>query len=181
VLIGGFSLVVNVHHTDKNSQKIRFINCSFDKSGQVLALADNEGNVFVVDFNVNKFWNLPKVTGSCAIIKFSPFRDNEILAGAHRGPVHVVDVQTGFVSGTLTGHECPVRTISFANDFLCLTASIGEAILWDLQSNTKVQVLNLDHHCTLKHVLLCNSFLRKSERNLSGVFRPGHQQYLGVF
>jgi hypothetical protein len=42
-------------------------------------------------------------------------------------------------------------------------------------------VLNLDHHCTLKHVLLCNSFLRKSERSLSGVFRPGHQQYLGVF
>ncbi|XP_063908067.1 TBC1 domain family member 31 [Zophobas morio] len=145
-------LILNLHHTEQNSQKIRFINSSFHKSGQFLVLADNEGNIFVIDFSSHKFWNLPRILNSCTIIKFSHFKENEILVGAHTGRISVVDIQTGFLSAELVGHECPVSYVSFASDFLCLTSSINEAILWNLETNTKIQVLNLTHSCTLKYV-----------------------------
>ncbi|XP_044263660.1 TBC1 domain family member 31 [Tribolium madens] len=145
-------LILNVHHTDKNAQKIRFINSCFDKTGQILALADNEGNIFVVDFTSRKFWNIPKFTTSCVIVKFSRFKESEILVGAHSGAVYVVETQTGSVCGQLRGHESPVNCISYGDNFLCLTGSTSEAILWDLRTNTKLQVLSLQRNCSLKYV-----------------------------
>lgn len=147
-----FSLILNLHHTDKNSQKIRFLNGCFDKRGQILALADKEGSIFIIDFSTTKFWNIPKFTNTCVIVKFSTFKESEILVGAHSGVVYVVDVQTGYVCGQLIGHENPVNCVSYGNNFLCLTGSASEAILWDLNTNTKLQVLNLQHSCSLKYV-----------------------------
>ncbi|RZC41989.1 TBC1 domain family member 31 [Asbolus verrucosus] len=145
-------LILNVHHTKKDAQKTRFINSCFNKYGQILVLADNEGNIFVIDFDTNKFWNIPKVVDSCTVIKFSNFKENEVLTGAKDGRVHIIDIQTGLIAGNLKGHKHPVTAVSYAYDFICVTSSVCEAIVWDMKTNTKAQVLNLDPNCTLKCV-----------------------------
>ncbi|EFA06627.1 TBC1 domain family member 31 [Tribolium castaneum] len=145
-------LVLNIHHTDRNAQKIRFLSCCFSKNGQTLALADYEGNIFVIDFTSTKFWNIPKFTNTCVMVKFSHFKEGEILVGAHCGAVYVVEAQTGFVCGQLRGHQSPVNCMTFGSNFLCLTGSTSEAILWDLNTNSKLQVLSLQHSCALKYV-----------------------------
>lgn len=143
-------LLLNIHYS-KASGKIRFFHCSFHQSGHVLASADNDGHIYIVDFFCCKFWGLPKLE-SCTLIKFSPFSQTEILAGSSNGDISVIDYDSGYVTGKLEGHKLPVKTVSFAQKIYCLSASQYEAIIWDLQTNTKLQVLSLDKNSILKYV-----------------------------
>lgn len=104
-----------------------------------------------MDFFFCKFWGLPKLE-SCTFVKFSSLNQNEVLAGRNNGDIFVIDFDSGQVTGKLEGHKLPVNTISFAQKVYCLTASQYEAIIWDLQTNTKLQVLTLDKNSVLKYV-----------------------------
>ncbi|XP_018563326.1 TBC1 domain family member 31 [Anoplophora glabripennis] len=143
-------LMLNIHYSKSNA-KIRFFHCCFHENGNILASADNDGDIYIVDFFFCKFWSLPKLA-SCTFIQFSSFNQSDILTGNQNGDIYVIDFDSGQVSGKLEGHKLPVSSISFAQKIYCLTASQYEAIIWDLQTNTKLQVLSLDKNCILKYV-----------------------------
>ncbi|KAJ8963235.1 hypothetical protein NQ318_018701 [Aromia moschata] len=143
-------LVLNVHHSKEN-KKIRFVHCCFHHTGHIVVAADNDGHFYVIDFSSCKFWGLPKLD-SCTFIKFSAFSQNEILSGRKNGDVYVIDYESGNVTGKLMGHKYPIRNVSFAENH-CLTASDCEAIIWDMQTNTKIQVLTLEKGSSLKQVV----------------------------
>lgn len=144
------------------SDKIRFLYACYVNTGHVLAVADRNGYVFIIDLSVFKFWGLPNF-GSCTVLKFSVWNDNELLIGLNSGTIAIVNIHTGTVSYSLEGHKFPVTEISFSKEFLCITSSQHEAVIWDLKSNCRLQILNLETKCVLKHVNKYSSVFKWSK------------------
>lgn len=149
-----FRLILHLQHTitlGEKLQSIRFTHASFDNSGHVLSAADHSGRIFLVDIAQNKFWALPRVN-SCTVLQFSHYNSREVFVGVTSGKLYIIHVDTGEITGQLAYHQRPVQEITFSDSFLCLTSSPAEGIIWDLRTNTKVQVLNIEPNCLLKHV-----------------------------
>lgn len=150
-----FRLVLQIHHTTNELRKIRFAHVCFHNKECVLAAADLNGCIFLVDFAILKFWNLSSdVVNSCTVLKFSPWNEDELLIGLNNGTIHILNIHTGRNVASLASHNYPVTELSFSRDFFCLSSSHCEAVIWDLKTNSKVQVLTLETDCILKHVSL---------------------------
>lgn len=142
-------VILQLHHTVKGPngecRRIRFSTATFDDTHEKLACADNAGNIFLLDFSDLKFWKLTGV-GPCTALQFVPNKpDTLIVASAKRYEMNFLDIETGQISLTLTGHTAAVRHISFSNNVKVnnlLTASQAEAILWELRNYTKYFTLN---------------------------------------
>lgn len=142
-------VILQLHHTVRGSngvcRRIRFSSSTFDDLHEKLACADNVGNLFILDFSDLKFWKLTNVTGPCTALHFVPSRvDMLVVAAAKKFAINFLDIETGTISLTLTGHTAPVKNISFSNNKSnnLLTASTVEAILWEQNNYTKYFTLN---------------------------------------
>lgn len=93
-------------------------------------------------------------TNPCTALKFSHFNSVELVMGISNGNVSILNMESGEVTGELLSHKQAVTDICFSHDYMCLTSSKHEAILWDLRSNSKVQVLNIRPESQLKLVSL---------------------------
>ncbi|GJQ76162.1 hypothetical protein Trydic_g1907 [Trypoxylus dichotomus] len=149
-------LILQIHHTitlsKEKHQRVRFISICFNNLGQILAAATLNGDIYVVDFNLCKFWSVVNIV-SCCILKFSSQNDECVIAGSPNGLLRIINIHTGDVIGKLEGHQYPVVHMSFSVGFLCVTSSVSEAIVWDLRNNSKIQVLSLSANTYLKQML----------------------------
>ncbi|KAG5876918.1 hypothetical protein JTB14_021361 [Gonioctena quinquepunctata] len=143
-------LILNIHHSTGN-KRVRFTYICFHDTDHIVASANNEGNLYVIDYSTCKFWSLPKLD-SCTYIKFSFYIPNELLVGRSNGDILIISVDSGYVTGKLQGHEMGVECISFTKQKYCLSSSQRESIIWDLETNTKIQVLLLEKNNLLKFV-----------------------------
>ncbi|CAG9863971.1 unnamed protein product [Phyllotreta striolata] len=143
-------LLLSVHHTIGNT-KTRFVYGCFHHFNNIVAVANNQGNVFIIDYSVCRFWGLRKFD-SCTFISFSPQNSKHLLVGVETGVINLCDMITGSVEQTLKGHKFGVVGVSFDKSRYCLSYSKYEAIIWDMESATKVQVLRLEPNCSLKYV-----------------------------
>lgn len=148
-----FRLILRIHHVIGELSKIRFVHVGFNNMGHVLATGDCSGYIFIIDFSILKFWGLPNL-GSCTVLKFSVLNDSEILIGLETGIVSVINIHSGEIVSNLESHSHPVTDISFSRDYLCITSSRCEAVIWDLKSNCKLHILTLETDCILKQVSL---------------------------
>ncbi|KAK9872417.1 hypothetical protein WA026_017876 [Henosepilachna vigintioctopunctata] len=144
-------LILNVHHTDNNSRRLRFMYTCFNASGDLIASADSKGNLFLIDITRRKFWGLPTVD-SCTLLQFSSYRECEILIGLKTNSIIIMNFEIGTIKGNLIGHKSVPNNISFSRCTFCLTSSKTEAIVWDLQNNLKLKILSLETGALLKHV-----------------------------
>ncbi|XP_072944505.1 TBC1 domain family member 31 [Epargyreus clarus] len=141
-------LILQLHHTVRGSngenRRIRFSSAVFDDAHEKLACADNAGNIFILDFYELKFWKLI-CKGPCTALHFVPNKqDVLVIASAKHYDINFMDVETGCCSLTLKGHTAPIKHISFSNTKInnLLTASVQEAVLWELKNYTKYFTLN---------------------------------------
>ncbi|XP_050509804.1 TBC1 domain family member 31 isoform X3 [Diabrotica virgifera virgifera] len=142
-------MVLKVHHTLINA-KLRFIYCCSHHTSDITALADSQGNIFLIDYSNGKFWGLPKFSSS-TLIEFSPLNHDHLLIGIEGGDILICNSQSGYMVEKLLGHRYSVFRVSFSKEKL-LSASKYEAITWDLESFSKLQVLTLEEDCSLKYV-----------------------------
>lgn len=149
-------MILQIHHTvtlsQDKQQRIRFISICFNNTGQILAAATLNGDIYVIDFSLSKYWSVINII-SCSILRFSLQNDNLVIAGSTNGLLHVINIHTGDLVAKLTGHLYPVINISFSTN-LCVTSSLTEAIIWDMTSNSKIQMLSLSPNTYLKQVSL---------------------------
>ncbi|CAG9766198.1 unnamed protein product [Ceutorhynchus assimilis] len=138
--------------TSNNKKAVRFLHCSFQNNGNILALASNDEQIYIIDFLMGKFWKLKKLD-SRTYIKFSECNDSQLLVGKSNGVLEILHIDSGNVLAKLLGHLHSVVSISFTQNNRCLSSSKYEAIIWDLFSYTKLQVLSLEVECVLKFVL----------------------------
>lgn len=89
---------------------------------------------------------------SCTCLRISDLDASELFAAKNNGVIDVMDIDSGAVKGKLLGHRYPVGSISFSQNCTCVSASIVEAIIWDLSSWSKLQVLSLEESSALKFV-----------------------------
>ncbi|XP_074042310.1 uncharacterized protein isoform X5 [Leptinotarsa decemlineata] len=143
-------LLLNIHHST-GSKKVRFVHICFHNTDPLIVSADNEGHFYIIDYSACKFWALP-ILDSCTFIKFSPLVQNELLIGRSNGDILLVNIDSGHVVGKLQGHELGVEYVSFAKHKYCLSKSQEEGIVWDLETNSKIQVLNLEKNNLLKFI-----------------------------
>lgn len=143
-------LVLSIHPNQKKSvRNVRFVVGNFHSSMKVLALADNSSNIYIVDYGGEKFWKL--LTESCVSLKFSTFDNDQLFLGLYGGDIKILKFETGYEIGTLQGHKTSAKNMSFTKNYLFLSSSEEEAILWDLRTNTKLQILDLDRTSSLKY------------------------------
>ncbi|XP_048523369.1 TBC1 domain family member 31 [Dendroctonus ponderosae] len=135
-----------------NRKSSRFSHSDFQSNGNLLAVANNDAQVYIVDFLLHKCWKLKKLE-SLVCMRFSEFNDRHILAAKSNGIIELIDIDSGIVEAKLLGHQHPVMCISFANTNACISSSKYEAIIWDLISFSKLQMLCLEKDCILKFVL----------------------------
>ncbi|CAH1283308.1 unnamed protein product [Diabrotica balteata] len=140
-------LVLKVHHTLINA-KLRFIYCCSHHTSNITALADNQGNVFLIDYSIGKVWGLPKFSSS-TLIEFSPLNHDQLFIGIEGGDILICNSNSGYIVEKLLGHHYSVFRVSFSKEKL-LSASKYEAITWDLENFSKLQVLTLEEDCLLK-------------------------------
>ncbi|KAL3287505.1 hypothetical protein HHI36_001975 [Cryptolaemus montrouzieri] len=144
-------LVLRIHHTNENCQKLRFLHTCFNESGNLIASSDNNGNIFLINIPGCKFWGLPPVN-SCSFLRFSSFRACEILVGLKSNEILIVNFELGLITGKLVGHSSVPNNITFSRCVNCLTSSETEAIIWDLQNNSKLKILALEGDSLLRYV-----------------------------
>nr|XP_023015436.1 TBC1 domain family member 31 [Leptinotarsa decemlineata] len=165
-------LLLNIHHST-GSKKVRFVHICFHNTDPLIVSADNEGHFYIIDYSACKFWALP-ILDSCTFIKFSPLVQNELLIGRSNGDILLVNIDSGHVVGKLQGHELGVEYVSFAKHKYCLSKSQEEGIVWDLETNSKIQVLNLEKNNLLK-------FHEDVHRNGQFMIIAGYLPTLAVF
>lgn len=141
-------VILQLHHTIRESngenRRIRFTTGSFDDNQERLACADNAGNIFILDFSELKFWKLTDI-GACSALYFLPnLSDILAVATVKKFDIVFLDIETGKVSRSLSGHTAAVKHISYSNSKTnnLLTSSAVEAILWELTNYTKYFTLN---------------------------------------
>lgn len=141
---------IDVKYSHQCSQPVkRFFHCCFNCTGNLLACINNNGVIFIVDVLLNTYWSLPG-TESVTVPKFSNTNNNEIFLGTECGCILIVDIYSGFLVGKLKRHKLPVKYISFSSTGLCVTTADSEGIIWNLKTNTKQQILNLNVDLKLK-------------------------------
>ncbi|KAK6624738.1 hypothetical protein RUM44_011598 [Polyplax serrata] len=150
-------LILQVNHSYSDScgdvKKYRFIHVSFNDFGTCLALADHGGNIFVIDLEMERYWQLPNV-GNLTVIAFPVSRKKDLLISLDTGCVAFYHIETGQKIGSLIGHTAPATDTSFSDDgCYCLTSCNKEAIVWDLLSYTQVHRLELRSGASLKKVV----------------------------
>ncbi|KAJ0174813.1 hypothetical protein K1T71_009921 [Dendrolimus kikuchii] len=141
-------VILQLHHTVRGSngecRRIRFSTGIFDDSQEKLACGDNMGNIYVLDFSELKFWKLSSI-GISTALRFVPSQvDKLVIANAKTFSINFLDIESGKISLTLSGHSAAVKHISFSNSKtnILLTASPVEAILWEQRNYTKYFTLN---------------------------------------
>lgn len=149
-----FSLTLQIQHSSSNKggrRKIRYTHISFDNLGLLLAAANQKGEILILDFVNNKYWTIQTQTSCCAL-KFSIFNDCEVIVGTCSGEIRILNIESGEIVEILNFHKYPILNISFSYNFLCITCSCCEAVIWDLKSNIVIQVLNIFKNVFLRHV-----------------------------
>ncbi|KAF7275260.1 hypothetical protein GWI33_012029 [Rhynchophorus ferrugineus] len=142
-------LILSVQET-KGKKGIRFIYCDFHINGDILALGNTDYRIYFIDFKKKRYWAL-KQLDHFTCIKLCEYNDSHIFIGKANGVIDIIEIDFGKVISKLIGHEYPALSISFSQD-ICISASKYEAIIWDLTSSSKLQILSLEKHCTLKFV-----------------------------
>lgn len=144
-------MILRIHHTDNNAQRLRFLYSCFNEAGNLLASADNNGNLFFINIVSCKFWGLP-IVHSCTLLRFSSYKASEILIGQKSNEILIINFDNGIITSKLFGHASPPTNISFSNSVNCLTSSKTEAIIWNLQEKTKLKILTLEEGSLLSYV-----------------------------
>uniref|UniRef100_A0A1Y1KEH7 WD repeat-containing protein 67 n=1 Tax=Photinus pyralis TaxID=7054 RepID=A0A1Y1KEH7_PHOPY len=149
---GLFLQVQNTVEKGALKQVRRFIHLCFNRQENVLVTSDHTGNIVVIDLEREKFWVLPAIS-LCTVLKFSAYNAGEVILGVQTGALYIINIDTCDITGELLCHNYPVVDVSFSLPYICLSASRKEAVIWDLRSNSKIQVLSLLDDCILKHVM----------------------------
>lgn len=129
---------------------MRFIYVTFNNSGELLSAINYQGILLFLDLSSSKFWIVYQT--DCNILKFSPLSENEVIIGTIGGDILIMDINNGNVVDKLISHKYSVNHLSFSKDNLCVSCTKYEAIIWNLNTKSKIQVLNVTYNISLKYV-----------------------------
>ncbi|KAM3842051.1 TBC1 domain family member 31 [Vipera latastei] len=148
-------IIVNIIHTTTgyHSKTIRFLNVTFDCSGEFLLAGDHQGNIYIFDLVGNRF-NLVQRTGqACTALAFTLRRKTEFLVALADYSIKCFDTATKELVSWMRGHDSSVSSISVhGSGRYAITCSTDTAQLWDLDTFQRKRKLNVRHSVGIQKV-----------------------------
>ncbi|NWU84102.1 TBC31 protein, partial [Onychorhynchus coronatus] len=139
-------LIVNIIHSVQgyHSKTIRFLNVTFDSSGDSLLTGDRQGNIYVFDLNGNRFSLVQRTMQACTALAFNLRRKTEFLVALADYSVKCFDTETKELVSWMRGHDSSVSSISVhGSGRYAITTSTDTAQLWDLDTFQRIRKLNV--------------------------------------
>jgi len=158
--------ISHVYESNVSTQKqhIRFLQLSIDGTGERLVTADHQGNVYLFDFEKNRYHHVCTCNSSPTSLTWNNYRMNEVLIALTNYDVRCYNVGTKELVSTLKGHTSVVHSISVhSSGRYALTSTLDTTILWDLNTFTKKRTLNGAQDVGIQKVF----FLRNSNQIIS--------------
>ncbi|KAM4685127.1 TBC1 domain family member 31 isoform 3-T3 [Amazona ochrocephala] len=139
-------VLVNIIHSVKgyHSKAIRFLNVAFDSAGDSLLAGDYQGNIYIFDFNGNRFSLVQRTMQACTALAFNLRRKTEFLVALADYSVKCFDTETKELVSRMGGHDSAVTSISVhGSGRYAITTSTDTAQLWDLDTFQRKRKLNV--------------------------------------
>uniref|UniRef100_A0A673UCE3 TBC1 domain family member 31 n=1 Tax=Suricata suricatta TaxID=37032 RepID=A0A673UCE3_SURSU len=139
-------IIVNIIHStsDYLPKVLRFLNVSFDSSGDCLIAGDHQGNIYVFDLYGNRFNLVQRTAQACTALAFNLHRKSEFLVALADYSIKCFDTVTKELVSWMRGHESSVFSISVhASGRYAITTSSDTAQLWDLDTFQRKRKLNI--------------------------------------
>ncbi|NXU40095.1 TBC31 protein, partial [Drymodes brunneopygia] len=139
-------VLVNIIHSVQgyHSKTIHFLNVAFDSSGDSLLAGDRQGNIYVFDFNGNRFNLVQRTMQACTALAFNLRRKTEFLVALADYSVKCFDTGSQELVSWMRGHESSVSSISVhGSGKYAITTSTDTAQLWDLDTFQRIRKLNV--------------------------------------
>ena len=137
--------VLHRHSSTSNTlhgRSIRFTRVAFNEVGDRLVAADQQGNVFIICLDRNRFTLLRRLGSPCTALSFVAMGRTDLLVALADVTTRCINSDTGEQLASLRGHSASVRHISVhvAGRYVLSTSS-SEAILWETKTYQKLRTL----------------------------------------
>ncbi|XP_072051869.1 TBC1 domain family member 31-like [Amphiura filiformis] len=125
-------------------RRVRFLQVSFDVSGDRFVAGDHHGNIYVFDIGRNRFQLVQKAGSPCTSLAFTLRRKTEFLVALSDYSLKCYDIENKELVAWMKGHATAIHSISIhASGRYALTTSSDTALLWDLDTFTRKRKLNI--------------------------------------
>ncbi|KAM6457750.1 TBC1 domain family member 31 isoform 1-T1 [Liasis olivaceus] len=148
-------IIVNIIHTATgyHSKTIRFLNVTFDCSGDFLLAGDHQGNIYVFDLVGNRYNLVQRTAQACTALAFTLRRKTEFLVALADYSIKCFDTATKELVSWMRGHDSSVSSISVhGSGRYAITCSADTAQLWDLDTFQRKRKLNVRHSVGIQKV-----------------------------
>ncbi|XP_066540081.1 TBC1 domain family member 31 [Hoplias malabaricus] len=139
-------ILVNVIRSASAYQNktVRFLQVTFETTGESFLAGDHHGNIYVFDISRNRF-NLVQKTGqACTALAFNLRRTTEYLVALSDYSIKCFDKDTKQLVSWMRGHEGAVSSLSVhSSGRYAISTSFDTAQLWDLDTFQRKRKLNL--------------------------------------
>jgi hypothetical protein len=115
----------------------------------LMSIADQRGNIYVLDFVKNRFWLIARTGVSSTCLVFNSIKRRELIVGFSDHTIHCYNIDTCQMIAKLPAiHQSAPLTISVhPTKALLLSTSNTEAILWDTDAWERKRILEgIDEH-----------------------------------
>ncbi|XP_076006622.1 TBC1 domain family member 31 isoform X2 [Genypterus blacodes] len=131
----GKSVLVTVVRSAQQGKTVRFLQVSFDSTGDTFLAGDHHGNIYVFDISRNRFRLVQKVGQTCTALAFNLRRTTEFLVALADYTIKCFDIDTKQMVSWMRGHEGAVSSVSVhSSGRYAITTSLDTAQLWDMDT-----------------------------------------------
>uniref|UniRef100_A0AAY4CIC6 TBC1 domain family member 31 n=1 Tax=Denticeps clupeoides TaxID=299321 RepID=A0AAY4CIC6_9TELE len=150
--------------TAHGNRSVRFLQATFDTTGDSFLAADHHGNIYVFDITQNRFQLVQRTGQACTALAFTLRRTSEYLVALADYSIKCFDKDTKQLVSWMRGHEGAVSSISVhSSGRYAISTSSDTAQLWDLDTFQRKRKLNIRQSVGIQKVF----FLPRSNTILS--------------
>ncbi|KAF7993842.1 hypothetical protein HCN44_011111 [Aphidius gifuensis] len=153
--------------TEKYQTRKNFLHLCFNDNDENLIGIDSKGSVYLFEY-FSTGWSFVCLgtIGQSTFVSYSPIAKCEILVGQTTTDVKILKLSHESLTQfcTLKGHKISPTCITYYNNY-CLTCSLKEAVIWNLQTGDKIHQLRLDTSHLKKSIISSNGLIAVLYKN----------------
>ena len=138
-------LLIKHSSHDQSSQRVRhtrFLHAAIDPSGELFALGNHTGELYLCDMRKRRYSLITKLTAACTCLAFSLQSSDELLVALANYDLCLYNVKEKKLIGVMKGHSSAIKSLSIhGSGRYALTASTDTTILWDIHLLEKKRTL----------------------------------------
>ncbi|XP_067304784.1 TBC1 domain family member 31 [Pseudorasbora parva] len=128
----------------RQTKTVRFLQVTFDTTGESFLAGDHHGNIYVFDISKNRFKLVQKTGQASTALAFNLRRTTEFLVALADYSIKCFDKDTRQLVSWMRGHEGAVSSLSVhSSGSYAISTSSDTAQLWNLDTFQRKRKLNV--------------------------------------